>query len=300
MSAFTSKHFPAVAVNALHKRYPNGTAANGSIDLTVNRGEAVSILGPNGAGKTTFLRQITTELKPTSGSIEVFGVDAVRRPGDAKSLMGITPQEAGLFDTLTVDEHLEYFGRLKGLSRSESRMETRRLTAALDLEESGNKRVGELSIGQKRRVLIGLALMGEPPLLILDEPTTGLDPASRRTVWRLLRKVAESGTTLIFSTHYIEEAENISSRAVFFNRGNIVAAGSLGELRQTFPHRYCMTLTDGGSGQKTVFFQTFSEVQDYLKVAGPAEYQLKTSTLEDVYFSLVGDLPDEEKGNGGA
>src|SRR5947209_1392940 len=112
----------AVRVRGLVKRYGDGTAANRGIDLDVRRGEVVSILGPNGAGKTTFLRQMTTELKPTSGLIEIFGVDAVAEPARAKRVMGITPQEAGLFETLTVREHFEFFGRFKGLSKSEARL----------------------------------------------------------------------------------------------------------------------------------------------------------------------------------
>src|SRR5262249_53075956 len=151
----------------------------------------------------------------TAGTIEIFGIDAIREPGKAKLLMGITPQEAGVFETLTVREHLELFGRLKGLDKGAARAETDELLKSLELEAQAKKQVGELSGGQGRRILIGLAILGKPPLLILDEPTTGLDPQSRRTVWLLLRQIIAAGTTVIFSTHYLEEAERLSSRIAF-------------------------------------------------------------------------------------
>ncbi|MDQ2747735.1 MAG: ABC transporter ATP-binding protein, partial [Acidobacteriota bacterium] len=193
----------AVRVRDLTKQYKNGTQATCGIDFSVRRGESVAILGANGAGKTTFLRQLTTELKPTSGAIEIFGFDAIRNSNKAKLLMGVTPQEAGVFETLTVSEHLGFFGKLKGLDKKSAKIEADELLKNLELEPQKNKQVGMLSGGQRRRILIGLAFLGKPPLLILDEPTTGLDPQSRRTVWLLLKQIIESGTTVIFSTHYL-------------------------------------------------------------------------------------------------
>jgi ABC-2 type transport system ATP-binding protein len=289
----------AVRVANLEKRYKNGVEATRGIDLEVARGEAVAVLGPNGAGKTTFLRQLTTELKPTAGTVEIFGIDAVKEPGKAKLLMGVTPQEAGVFETLTVREHLELFGKLKGLAGKDARIQTGALLDDLDLSGKAKAKVGELSGGQRRRVLIGLALLGNPPLLILDEPTTGLDPESRRTVWNLLKKVIAGGTTVILSTHYIEEAEQLSRRAAFINAGRIVACGTLPELRSRFPHRYRMSYTGESAAEQTHFFETFREVEDFIKAAEPAEYQIATSSLEDVYFSLVGKrLGANENGSG--
>src|ERR1700730_4152731 len=175
----------AVSVRGLVKRYKDGTEANGGIDLDVRRGEVVTVLGPNGAGKTTFLRQLTTELLPTAGSVSVFGVDAVKEPERVKCVMGITPQEAGVFENLTVREHLEFFARFKNLSRREARAAAHEVIRELNLVDETNKRVGALSGGLRRRILLGLALLGPPPLLVLDEPTTGLDPASRHSVWKV-------------------------------------------------------------------------------------------------------------------
>ncbi len=289
----------AVSVTDLVKRYGKGTEANCGINFTAQKGEVIAILGPNGAGKTTFLRQLTTELKPTSGKIEVFGVDVIREPQKAKLLMGISPQESGFFDTLTVRQHLELFGKLKGLTKAESQLQTAELVKALDLEDEIRKRVGQLSGGQRRRILIGLALLGRPPLLVLDEPTSGLDPASRHLVWDALKKVNAEGATVIVSTHYMEEAERLCDRVAFINEGSIVALGTVPELRAMFPSRYRVQYTaepHAAETPQTLFFDSFGEVQDFIKQVNPTEYQIATSTLEDVYFSLVGRALD---GNGG-
>ena len=288
----------AVSVRNLFKRYKNGTQATCGIDFEVRQGEAVAILGPNGAGKTSFLRQLTTELKPTSGSVNIFGVDAVKNPNKAKILMGVTPQEAGVFETLTVCEHLELFGKFKGLDKTFARIQATEIIKNLELENETKQKVGELSGGQKRRILIGLALLGKPPLLILDEPTTGLDPISRRAVWRLLKRIIDGGTTVVLSTHYLEEAEFLSDRIAFIKSGKIIADGTLQELRAGFPNKYRVNYLNGG-GQigipHTEFFSDFASAQDFIKTNEIDEYQLATSSLEDVYFSVVG-----ERSEGGA
>ena len=223
---------PVAAVRArrLVKRYKDGTVANRGIDLELYPGELISILGPNGAGKTTFLRQLTTELRPTSGSIQIFGIDAVAAPQQAKQMMGITPQEAGVFQSLTVSEHFELFARLKRISKETVGREANEVIESLDLVAERRKRVGALSGGQRRRVLIGLALLGHPPLLVLDEPTTGLDPSSRMAVWGVIRRAVTDGAAVILSTHYIEEAERLSDRVGIISRGRLIACGSLDEL----------------------------------------------------------------------
>lgn len=291
MDFSSSENKIAVRVSRLFKSYKNGTQATRGIDFTARRGESVAVLGANGAGKTTFLRQLTTELKPTSGEIEIFGIDAIREPNKAKLLMGVTPQEAGVFETLTVREHLELFGKLKGLDKSAARAETDELLKNLELEAQAKNQVGMLSGGQRRRILIGLAFLGKPPLLILDEPTTGLDPQSRRTVWILLKQIINSGTTVIFSTHYLEEAEQLSQRIAFIDGGKIVADGNLAQLRARFPNKYRLSYLngDGQIGMPRVeFFADFAAANKYIGERRISEYQLATVSLEDVYFSIVG------------
>ena len=278
----------AVRVRGLVKHYRDGTEANRGIDLDVRRGEILSILGPNGAGKTTFLRQLTSELRPTSGSIEILGIDAIAHPQQVKRQMGITPQEAGIFETLTVREHLELFACLKGVAKSEARKSAAEVIHQLDLESEARKRVGHLSGGQRRRILIGLALLGSPPLLVLDEPTTGLDPVSRRTTWEVIRSAVNRGTTVILSTHYIEEAENLSHRIGIISEGRMIALGTLDELLSQLPKSYRLSWRTSLDRHRVRYFSTFMEAQQYAAREGIAEYSLARASLEDVYLHLTG------------
>lgn len=289
---------PAVRVRRLMKQYKDGTRANCGIDLDVSRGEVVAIVGPNGAGKTTFLRQVTTELRPSSGTIRVFGVDAVREPQRARRLMGITPQEAGVFESLTVREHLELFGRLKGLTKRDARSAAARAIEQLDLTGQGERRVGALSGGQRRRILIGLALLGRPPLLVLDEPSTGLDPASRHAVWRVVRGAAQEGTSVILSTHYMEEAERLSDRIGIINAGRLIAFGTVAELVARLHESYRLSYHEPGdpAGDLRVHrYATFAEVQAHTERHRLSEYSIARASLEDVYLELTGELfPSDE------
>jgi ABC-type multidrug transport system ATPase subunit len=279
-----------VSVRGLVKEYKDGTRANRGIDLEVRRGEVVAVLGPNGAGKTTFLRQLTTELRPSGGEIRVFGIDVVREPQRAKRQMGITPQEAGTFETLTTRQHLQLFARLKGLSRKEAAAATIEIGEVLGLTDHFSKPVGSLSGGQRRRILIGLALIGRPPLLVLDEPTTGLDPASRKAVWDILRQVVIAGTTIVFSTHYMEEAERLSHRIAIIDSGRVIAFGTVRELvsrlRDSYRLSYHDPATDGHL--RVQRFATFADVQIQIRRLGLSEYSIARASLEDVYFELAG------------
>jgi ABC-2 type transport system ATP-binding protein len=284
----------AVRVRDLRKRYKDGTAANRGIDFDLKTGEVVSILGPNGAGKTTFLRQLTTELRPTSGSIEIFGVNAIAEAERVKQMMGITPQEAGLFQTLTVREHLELFARFKGLSKQQARLAAFDTLDELGLSAESGKRVGLLSGGQQRRILIGLALLGCPRLLVLDEPTTGLDPASRHTVWQVIRRVVADGATVVFSTHYIEEAEQLSDRICIISEGRLVAFDSLDRLftRLEESHRLAYSDPFDPFGETCVrYFATFAEAQDEIAREQLSEYSIARASLEDIYLTLTGERP---------
>ena len=287
----------AVSVRGLVKEYKDGTRANRGIDLEVRRGEIVAVLGPNGAGKTTFLRQLTTELRPSGGDIRVFGIDVIREPQKAKRLMGITPQEAGTFDTLTTEQHLELFARLKGLSRKQAIVATAEIGDVLGLTEHFRKPVGSLSGGQRRRILIGLALIGRPPLLVLDEPTTGLDPASRKAVWNVLRRAVIDGTTIVFSTHYMEEAERLSDRIAIIDSGRVIAFGTVRELVSRLQDSYRLSYHDSAvSGRLRVQrFATFADVQVQIQRLRLSEYSIARASLEDVYFELAGhQFQDEE------
>jgi ABC-type multidrug transport system ATPase subunit len=292
---------PAVSVRDLVKRYGDGTAANRGINLEARSGEVISILGPNGAGKTTFLRQLTTELRPTAGSIEIFGVDAIAEPIRAKQMMGITPQEAGVFETLTVLEHFELFARFKGLNRREARLAAFDVADELGLGMEIKRRVGQLSGGQKRRILIGLALLGHPPLLVLDEPTTGLDPSSRHSVWNVIRRVVAEGVTVIFSTHYMEEAERLSDRIAIIEGGRMLAFDSLDKLFARLERSYRVKYSDPFdplARPHVRYFASFEEAQAHIDEERLSEYSIARASLEDIYFTLTGEpfLKSEEEG----
>ena len=288
----------AVQVSNLVKVYRNGTEANRGISLEVRRGEVVAIVGPNGAGKTTFVRQLTTELRPTTGSVRVFGVDAVAEPERAKRAMGITPQEAGLFDRLTVREHFELFARLKHLSALAAREAAQAVIAQLGLIAETNKSIGALSGGQRRRILIGLALLGSPPLLVLDEPTTGLDPSSRRAVWGVIRGAVADGTTVILSTHYMEEAEHLSDRIGVIASGRLIAFGTLDELLARVDRSYRLSYRDPIdplSDLRIRYCASFAEAQQHITRELLSEYSIARASLEDVYFRLTGEPFDKDE-----
>jgi ABC-type multidrug transport system ATPase subunit len=290
----------AISVRGLTKRYPEGTLANRGIDLDVYRGEVLSVLGPNGAGKTTLVKQITTELSPTSGSIRVMGIDPFREPVKAKELMGIIPQEATLFSHLTVQHHLYFFGKLKGLSRDETRAEADRWISKLALDEDRWRKIDTLSVGTRRKVLIGVALMGDPPILILDEPTTGLDPVTRRDVWKQIRHSKEQTKTVILTTHYLEEAEFLSDRIAILLKGEIKVHGTLEEIYRLVPRSYCLTYYNeernhGERGKnKNVHKESdFATLRRIIEEKGLEEYSIRRISLEDIYLELTAEHEEE-------
>jgi ABC-2 type transport system ATP-binding protein len=293
----------AISIRGLIKRYPDGTVANRGIDLDVFEGEVLSILGPNGAGKTTLVRQITTELNPTSGSIKIKDVDPFLEPLKVKQLMGVIPQEGALFSHLTVCEHLYFFGRLKGLTKNSARAQVDRLIPLLSLEECRDKKIKTLSGGTQRRVFIALALFGDPPILVLDEPTAGLDPVARRDVWNLVNEVKRWGRTVILTTHYLEEAELLSDRIGILQRGELKRLGTLEDLYRSMPKTYRLvyngvsTATAGVRNERIVYDAAdFDAVKKIIEERSLTEYSVRRVSLEDVYLELI----DGERKNDGA
>lgn len=245
----------AIEIRGLTKRYKGGVLANDGLDLEVPRGIVFALLGPNGAGKTTLVRQITGELAPTSGEIRVLDVDVLRKPLRAKSLMGVVPQEASPYPHLTPKEHLVLFGRLHGLSRQQANQRAVELMTALGLQNHEKKVAEQLSGGLKRKLLVANALIAQPPILILDEPTTGLDPHSRREVWALMRSLRSQGTTILITTHYMDEAENLSDLVAVISAGRILTQGTVEEIRARSRNRYKATFGNNGD-QRAVYGET--------------------------------------------
>jgi ABC-2 type transport system ATP-binding protein len=277
-------------VRGLNKQYSNGVWANHDINLTLAPGEMVGILGPNGAGKTTLIRQITTELMPTSGSVTVLGHDAIAEQIKVKSLLGIVPQEATLFDHLTAYQHLRIFAKLRGYPRSDASLRAEELVSELRMGEYRNVPIRTLSGGLRRRLLIGIAALAQPPLMVLDEPTTGLDPESRRDLWALLRRYREAGTTVIITTHYMEEAEALCDRVGIIQDGRLLALDTVENLKAAWGYSYKATY--GGSrllgNQETIYGADEQELARQTKALGVDDFILSPTSLEDVYLALTG------------
>jgi ABC-2 type transport system ATP-binding protein len=224
----------AIRAESLVKRFSSRSEvveAVRGVDLSVRAGEVFGFLGPNGAGKSTTVRMLTTLLSITSGSAHVAGVDVTREPDEARRRIGVALQEAGLDPRQTGRELLVLQGRLFGMSPGHAATRADELLALVDLEESAGRRIKGYSGGMKRRLDLASALVHEPEVLFLDEPTTGLDPASRLTVWDEVRRINQRGTTVFLTTQYLEEADQLCDRLAIIDGGLIVREGTPAELK---------------------------------------------------------------------
>jgi lipooligosaccharide transport system ATP-binding protein len=220
---------PLIEARGLTKRFGALEAVAG-IDFTVARGEAFGFLGPNGAGKTSTMRMIACVSTPTTGSLRVFGEDPDRRGPQIRARLGVVPQADTLDLELNVEENLIIYGRYFDIPYREGRRRARELLEFVQLQDRATDRVEPLSGGMKRRLVIARGLMNEPELLLLDEPTTGLDPQARHLVWERLYQLKQQGTTLILTTHYMDEAEQLCDRLVIMDGGRIAAEGTPRQL----------------------------------------------------------------------
>jgi ABC-2 type transport system ATP-binding protein len=230
----------AVHAESLVKHYASGkdlVEAVRGVDLRVETGEVFGFLGPNGAGKSTTVRMLTTLLSITSGTALVAGVDVARDPDEARRRMGVALQEAGLDARQTGRELLVLQARLFGMSPSEAAARADELLALVELEQSADRRIKGYSGGMKRRLDLASALVHEPDVLFLDEPTTGLDPASRLTVWDELRRINKRGTTIFLTTQYLEEADQLCDRIAIIDGGLIVREGTPAQLKAELRER---------------------------------------------------------------
>jgi lipooligosaccharide transport system ATP-binding protein len=215
---------PLIHARALMKRFGEFTAVDG-IDFDVQPGEAFGFLGPNGAGKSSTMRMIGCVSPPSGGTLRVLGRDPVKEGSQIRARLGVVPQEDTLDLELTVHENLYVYGRYFGLSRREVRARIAELLEFVQLSERADSKVQALSGGMKRRLTIARALVNEPDLVLLDEPTTGLDPQARHLVWERLFRLKQRGATLILTTHYMDEAEQLCDRLVIMNNGRIADEG---------------------------------------------------------------------------
>ncbi|MCH7706040.1 MAG: ABC transporter ATP-binding protein [Chloroflexi bacterium] len=281
---------PPLVLRDVSKQYSTGIQANRDVTLSAERGEILGLLGPNGAGKTTLVRQITTELFPTSGEIRVFGHDVVTEPDAVKRLMGIVPQEATLFGYLTVYHHLRIFGKLRGLSPRRASERADELVTELRMEEHRNVIADKLSGGLKRRVMIGIAILANPPLMVLDEPTTGLDPQARRNLWSLLRRYRDDGATILLTTHYMEEAEALCDRVGIISHGHLLALDTVANLRASRGYEFKLTYSrDGSTAEPEVIYGSDDgELVERVRSMGINQFTVSQTNLEDVFLALTG------------
>ncbi len=220
---------PALDVRDLVKTYGSVRALRG-LSITVERGTTVALIGPNGAGKSSFVEILMGLRRPDSGSVHVLGHDVVRDPRGHVGRIGVQLQETRLFKLLTVREYFRFFARLY-----DSRIDIDALADEMALTPVYEQRVGKLSGGQKQRVALALALINDPELVILDEPTVGLDPIVRREFWELIRRLGQRGKTVLFTTHYMDEAQALADVVLMISNGRLVAAGSAQQLIERAP-----------------------------------------------------------------
>lgn len=224
----------ALKATGVSKRYPTGTEALKNVSLEIPEGEFFGLLGPNGAGKSTLIHCSTGLSRPTSGQIEVFGNDAVDHYESAREAVGLAPQDINLDWFLSVEETLDFHGGYFGMKKNDRKARVAELLEVFSLSDKRAENTRTLSGGMKRRLVLARALMHRPRLLILDEPTAGVDVELRLELWHYVKQVNEEGTTILLTTHYLEEAEQLCSRIAFINGGEIVAEGSSEDLAHRF------------------------------------------------------------------
>ncbi len=316
----------AIVVRNLRKAYKELKVLRG-VSFTVKRGTILALLGPNGAGKTTTIKILSTLLLPDAGQASVNGFDVKEDSADVRGSIGLTGQYAAVDGYLTGKENLEMIGRLYRLSRQDAADRSKELLGQFDLVDAANRPVKNYSGGMRRRLDLAMSLIASPPIIFLDEPTTGLDPRSRMTMWSMIRKLADSGTTILLTTQYMEEADQLADNIVVIDNGKVIAEGTSSTLKsQVGSDRVELTISKKSSfetaqkaisGEKikadnenrTLSIATkdgvgkLKQVLQKLEDAGIVvdNVSLRRPTLDDVFLSLTGHgatIETEEDKNG--
>jgi ABC-2 type transport system ATP-binding protein len=309
MSESTKGNGFAIQTFGLTRKFGDFVAVN-SIDLSIRKGELFSLLGPNGAGKTTTIKMLCCLLRPSSGTATIMGHDIQKDPIAAKQVMDVSPQETAIAEHLNAWENLSLMGGIYGLAKEEVRERSEELLEMMGLTKRAKDRVKKYSGGMKRRLSIVMALVSDPQVLFLDEPTLGLDPQSRRSIWERIAEL-KGKKTIILTTHYLEEADALADRVAIIDEGKIVALGTPPELKDSISDMQVMVVkaknlpidaidglrekypevkeVENGIEIKAKEF-SFDEVVDYLRLKGvviESTYR-KQITLDDVFLHLTG------------
>jgi ABC-2 type transport system ATP-binding protein len=237
---------PIIDIRSLSKSYGSFIALN-NVSLSIEKGTIFGLLGPNGAGKSTLIKILSCQSRPASGHAYISGLDVVADKKEVLSIIGVVPQENSFYDELTVDENLLFFGSLYGIPVIDIKRRSHKILTLLHLDEKSASLASNLSGGMKTRLNIACALIHKPGVLILDEPSVGLDPVSRKALWDTIREVNREGTTILITTHYMEEADLLCERVVIMNRGKIVVEGKPEELKNSAGERVVQVISIPGN-----------------------------------------------------
>jgi ABC-2 type transport system ATP-binding protein len=232
-----------LTVNDLHKSFNEHKAVDG-VSFTVYKGEIFGLLGPNGAGKTTTIRILSTVLEPDQGEVTIGGYSVSNDANDVRRLIGVCPQELALYTDLSALDNLVFFGRMVGLSGKEARAQAMANLKLMGLEDRAKGKVDKFSGGMKRRINLAIALMGHPQLIFLDEPTVGIDPQSRNKIYETIIGLRDSGMTILYTTHYMEEADRLCHRVAIMDGGQIITLDTPHKLKSTIGPPEQVTLED--------------------------------------------------------
>ncbi|WP_069759389.1 ATP-binding cassette domain-containing protein [Streptomyces sp. LUP47B] len=316
----TTDHELAIAANGLRKSYGDKTVLDG-IDIRVPAGTVFALLGPNGAGKTTVVNILSTLISADAGQARVGGHDLTAEAQAVRAAIGVTGQFSAVDRLITGEENMLLMADLHHLSKREGRRVTAGLLERFDLAEAAKKPASTYSGGMARRLDIAMTLVGDPRIIFLDEPTTGLDPRSRHTMWQIIRELVSGGTTVLLTTQYLDEADQLADRIAVLNHGRLVAEGSAEELKRLVPgghvrlrfsdpqayEQAATALREAGRDDQALALQIPSDgsqrelraVLDWLDAAGVEadELSVHTPDLDDVFFALTGsaDVTDQPK-----
>lgn len=276
----------AVFLENVYKIYNNVPVVN-DLSFAIAAGEMFGLLGPNGAGKSTTIRMLTTLTRPTKGQIKVGGYDVVREPLQVKQSIGVVLQQVSVDGDLSVWENMELHGRLHHIPNPERQERINRWLEYVELTDRRDNLVKTLSGGMKRRLQIARALLHEPQILFLDEPTVGLDPQTRRRLWEIIRDLNRQGMTMLLTTHYMEEVEYLCDRICIMDAGKPIELGTLQQLRQK--HGEGLAMTQIGDRWEYKFFPTLQDANAYLdRLPDKTGIMVRPSNLEDIFVDLTG------------